>query len=282
MRRDLAAALVAAGEENTDGPLERLLIHLRLLASWNRRFKLTSLTTWPEVLDRHIRESLLPLQWIGRAGRLVDVGSGNGFPGIPILACRPDVRGLLVERSEKKGLFLEAVIRETRLTAVTVRSEDIRPGRPRGARSPAGKHGRSGGAGHRSESGERHSGIEESSPGDRSPAPDSRSYERAVVPPSATTARAVAGGEVSRPTLAGGIEDRGERFDYVVSRATLSPRDYLTLAVSCLAPAGRVFLFGGGEAEETAPSLGISLGLRLIAHQPISGRRRSSLLVFES
>ena len=125
MRSDLAALLESAGEPLSSSAIELLLTHVRLLARWNERFNLTRITSWPGILDRHLKESLIPLRWIGQPGRLIDVGSGNGFPGIPILACRNGLEGVLVERSEKKSLFLEAVIREAGRVNVRVETRDL-------------------------------------------------------------------------------------------------------------------------------------------------------------
>ena len=110
MRSDLGRALAAAGERAEDRIIDCLIAHLELLAAWNERFHLTALNDWPEILDRHLNESLLALRWIGRAGALVDLGSGNGFPAIPILVCRPQLEGTLVERSENKSVFLEEAL----------------------------------------------------------------------------------------------------------------------------------------------------------------------------
>ncbi len=90
LRKELAGALEAIGETPLQSIIESLCSHLRLLAEWNERYHLTTVTSWPEILDRHLKESFLPLRWIGPAGRLIDIGSGNGYPGIPILACRPE------------------------------------------------------------------------------------------------------------------------------------------------------------------------------------------------
>lgn len=125
IRADVAGLLESMGETNSPGVLEAIVAHVRLLARWNDRFRLTRITSWPQVLDRHLRESLLPLRWIGARGSFVDVGSGNGFPAIPILVCRPTLEGLLVERSERKALFLDAALRETGRTGVRVETHEL-------------------------------------------------------------------------------------------------------------------------------------------------------------
>ncbi len=127
MRADLRALLDRVGEPASPEILGALQTHLRLLAVWNPRYKLTRIEDWPEILDRHVRESLLALKWIGPRGRLLDVGSGNGFPAIPILACRPGVEGFLVERSERKALFLDAAVRETGIKGTRIETIDLAP-----------------------------------------------------------------------------------------------------------------------------------------------------------
>jgi 16S rRNA (guanine527-N7)-methyltransferase len=221
VRRDLATQLRRAGEAGDDATLERLVSHLRILAKWNARYRLTSLLDWREILDRHVGESLLPLKWIGPDGSLVDIGSGNGFPALPILACRAKVSGVLLERSEKKSLFLEAAIREMGLANASVRCVDAR---------------------------------------------------KLVTP-----ARRAAGAVRERSPGAIG----GEPFTHVISRATLHPEEYLVLAASLVARAGRVHLFGGADAEDEAARLAPDLGLRPVASQAIPGRRDSSLIVLE-
>ena len=66
----------------------------------------------------------MPLRWIGAKGRLLDIGTGNGYPAFPILACRPQLEGTLVERSERKSLFLDAVLRSARRSGVRIETRE--------------------------------------------------------------------------------------------------------------------------------------------------------------
>lgn len=125
LRAELAALLEKAGEPAAPNTLEFLACHLQLLSRWNVRYKLTSIRTWNTILDRHLRESLMPLRWIEDRGHLLDIGSGNGFPALPILACRPALHAVLAERSEKKCLFLDAVLRETGRSCVRIETKQI-------------------------------------------------------------------------------------------------------------------------------------------------------------
>jgi len=126
-RNDLTALLERHGEEPTPDAIALLVQHLKLLERWNTRHHLTAIEVWEEILDRHIGESLMPLRWIGPKGRLLDIGTGNGYPALPILACRPGLESVLVERSERKCLFLDAVLRGAGRSGVRILTREAAP-----------------------------------------------------------------------------------------------------------------------------------------------------------
>jgi 16S rRNA (guanine527-N7)-methyltransferase len=87
--------------------------HRELLETWSRRMNLTAIRGMAEVARRHFLEGLLAGKLIlkhGASGPMVDLGSGNGFPGVPMgVVCR-DARPLvLVDSSQKKAAFLRAL-----------------------------------------------------------------------------------------------------------------------------------------------------------------------------
>lgn len=92
--------------------------HLHLLYLWNRRVNLTAIREPETGVRRHALESLegLLLSDLPGKGLLVDLGSGNGFPALPLLAAHPGLTGLLIESSARKVDFLRAVLRETGLS----------------------------------------------------------------------------------------------------------------------------------------------------------------------
>lgn len=99
--------------------------YLGLLLRANAEINLVSRKESPESLaGRHLRDALEAVPLLpaasGRALRLLDVGSGGGFPAIPILLCRRDVEGVLVESVGKKARFLEGAIEALGLTARVV------------------------------------------------------------------------------------------------------------------------------------------------------------------
>lgn len=97
---------------------ERLFAHYQELRRWSRRLALIGPGTVEEVLSRHFGESLAALPHLPpvEAGRLVDVGSGAGFPGLVIAAARPRWRVTLVEARQRKWAFLQAAARRAGLS----------------------------------------------------------------------------------------------------------------------------------------------------------------------
>ena len=98
--------------------------YIKILLTWNEKISLTAIRDPLEMLYRHFCESMYATEAIqGRGGRLADVGSGGGFPGLPLKIIRPDLRVFLVESNLKKATFLAEVVRELGLndTQVLVR-----------------------------------------------------------------------------------------------------------------------------------------------------------------
>lgn len=113
--------------ELSDEQVERLLRHYELLVRWNRVLNLTSIRRLEEAVERHYCESIfaachLPEDSIS----IVDVGSGAGFPGIPIAVVRPASSVTLIESHQRKAVFLREASRDLENVRVIVRRvEDI-------------------------------------------------------------------------------------------------------------------------------------------------------------
>src|ERR1051325_9484805 len=95
--------------------------YTELLLRWNEKVNLTAIRDPLEVLYRHFCESMygavaMPLEQC----RLADVGSGAGFPGLPMKILRPELDLVLIESNIKKATFLTEVVRELGLTGVRV------------------------------------------------------------------------------------------------------------------------------------------------------------------
>jgi len=95
--------------------------YITMLLAWNEKVNLTAIRDPLEILYRHFCESMyaataVPLQ----AGRLADVGSGGGFPGLALKIARPELQVFLIESNVKKATFLAEVVRELYLVDTPV------------------------------------------------------------------------------------------------------------------------------------------------------------------
>jgi 16S rRNA (guanine527-N7)-methyltransferase len=113
--------------------VSRIRTYTELLLKWNRTISLTTVTNTEQILRFHFGESLFALSMLPvEKSRLADVGSGAGFPGIPLAMAAPKLTVTLIEANAKKYAFLNEVIRELGLrnvAALRARMEDI--GAPR-------------------------------------------------------------------------------------------------------------------------------------------------------
>jgi 16S rRNA (guanine(527)-N(7))-methyltransferase RsmG len=106
----LREAAEEAGRILSPSEAEALNSHYELLKRWGGRMNLTGLRDEGAILRRHFLEPIAAAELIGDSGRLVDLGSGNGFPAIPLKVLRPGIDLVLVEASEKKSGFLWTVL----------------------------------------------------------------------------------------------------------------------------------------------------------------------------
>ena len=95
--------------------------YMAILQRWNEKLNLTAIRNPLEILYRHFCESMFGASAIPvDKGRLADIGSGPGFPGIPLKIARSELDLALVESNIKKGTFLAEVVRELGLTGTRV------------------------------------------------------------------------------------------------------------------------------------------------------------------
>jgi 16S rRNA (guanine527-N7)-methyltransferase len=95
--------------------------YTKILWAWNEKVNLTAIRDPLEILYRHFCESMFGARHLPVENcRLADVGSGGGFPGLPLKILRPDLNVFLVESNVKKATFLAEVIRELGLTDARV------------------------------------------------------------------------------------------------------------------------------------------------------------------
>jgi 16S rRNA (guanine527-N7)-methyltransferase len=96
-----------------------LLDFLALLGKWNKTYNLTAIHEPERMLTHHILDSLALAPYV-QAGALLDVGSGAGFPGIPLAIVRPDLPVTVMDASQKKCGFMQQAVIELKLANVSV------------------------------------------------------------------------------------------------------------------------------------------------------------------
>jgi 16S rRNA (guanine527-N7)-methyltransferase len=110
-------------------PMDRIdnfMVLLEELKKWNRTYNLSALTTDNDIVIKHFIDSLLYLKAVpDRPLRLADVGTGAGFPGIPIKIVRPEIEMTLIESSRKKAAFLRHMIRLIGLKGINVLEQRV-------------------------------------------------------------------------------------------------------------------------------------------------------------
>ena len=106
------SSLRIAGADPSPSLLDSIAAYIELLLRWNRKLNLTAITDPREIVTRNFAESLLAAPWLtADAGRLCDVGSGAGFPGLALKLVLPAWQVVLLEPTAKKAAFLSEAAR---------------------------------------------------------------------------------------------------------------------------------------------------------------------------
>jgi 16S rRNA (guanine527-N7)-methyltransferase len=108
--------------------VEGFAVHALELMQWNRKMNLTAITSPLDVAVKHYLDSILPATFIKTGSSLLDIGSGGGFPGIPLKIIMPSLSVTMIDATRKKISFLKHAIRMLHLDdiwAMHVRLEDL-------------------------------------------------------------------------------------------------------------------------------------------------------------
>jgi 16S rRNA (guanine527-N7)-methyltransferase len=127
MFAELLRSKLAGICELSEWQIERLGVHYELLTRWNRVLSLTSVRTLEEAVERHYCESVFAACHIPEGpASVADIGSGAGFPGIPLAIVRPDCSVVPIESNQRKAAFLKEASRDLANVRVAgKRAEDM-------------------------------------------------------------------------------------------------------------------------------------------------------------
>lgn len=119
MRTELEAALAANGFSCSQRCLDQLCQYYQILICWNEKINLTALTAPRDFIYKHVCDSLFPDKFfpISSAPSLLDIGTGAGFPGLPLKILYPQIQLTLVEAAAKKAAFLRHCCQELAVEA---------------------------------------------------------------------------------------------------------------------------------------------------------------------
>lgn len=128
--------LLVRGSENLGIPLDtrkiqKFLSYSDLIKKWNNKINLTSVTDYKEIVVKHFLDSLTVSEFITDGQNILDIGTGAGFPGIPIAIVSESLHITVLDSREKKIFFINEVLRELGLRnvkTVSGRAEDCNNG----------------------------------------------------------------------------------------------------------------------------------------------------------
>lgn len=132
LRSKLEVGAQQLGLDLPGAVIDKLLAYLELLVKWNKVHNLTAVRDPEEMVTLHLLDSLSVLPYVP-AGRLLDVGSGAGLPGIILAICRPDLQVTTIDSVQKKASFMRQVKAELQidnLQVVAGRVEQLKPELP--------------------------------------------------------------------------------------------------------------------------------------------------------
>ncbi len=106
-----------------DRLIQKAAAHLALILTANEHFNLTRIINAPEAAIKHVFDSVAPWRHFAGVRRVLDAGTGAGFPGVPLSLVLPDVRFTLAESTQKKARFVDGAVESLELHNVEVLAE---------------------------------------------------------------------------------------------------------------------------------------------------------------
>ena len=119
IRQTLIEKAKTMGWKIAPAQAEQFQTYMELLLEWNEKMNLTAITDPDEVVEKHFLDSLTLLSWpkLKQGAKVIDVGTGAGFPGIPLKIMRPDIDLTLLDGTMKRLNFLGEVCAALKLSA---------------------------------------------------------------------------------------------------------------------------------------------------------------------
>lgn len=114
--------------EFDDKKIEQFYKYMNLLIEWNEKINLTAITEPDDIILKHFIDSLTISKYINENEKIADIGTGAGFPGIPLKIAKPNTQMFLIDSLNKRIKFLEEVIKQNEIAstfAIHARAEEI-------------------------------------------------------------------------------------------------------------------------------------------------------------
>lgn len=127
-RKEITPYLVELNIDLTENQIKQFFDYMNLLIEWNKIMNLTSIIEPKDIIIKHFVDSLTIINMIEKKSRIIDVGTGAGFPGIPIKIIYPETEIILLDSLNKRIKFLDEVIKTLKLKKIHTihgRAEDF-------------------------------------------------------------------------------------------------------------------------------------------------------------
>lgn len=116
--RQITELLLQANIEVDSIKAAKFLMYMELLKEYNQKYNLTAITDDIDIIKKHFADSILGMEFLPESGKIIDIGSGAGFPAIPIKIMRESLEFTLLDSVNKKVNFLNIVIKELELEGI--------------------------------------------------------------------------------------------------------------------------------------------------------------------
>ncbi len=115
--------ILPAGIPQRSRLIELSAKHLFLIEETNKVMNLSRIVNAREAAIKHVLDSVWPWRYFAKTGTVLDIGTGAGFPGIPLAIVLPEVQFVLADSTQKKARFVELAVQSLALANVTIRAE---------------------------------------------------------------------------------------------------------------------------------------------------------------